>query len=564
MKRSKKLPVILLLFIPLIIAAIVIIKFNSDNITDTEVLSIRITDSSKVTEISDKDGIAFYVSVLDNSTSIESAAKDLSEYTQIDVVYVKLAKEISYKYYLSGSPDDCIYSDADGNLARIDTAAATELLKRGEMSSAYSNSVAPVMTLSSGEESVYHPAAEYINWNYRNVEGEFINVSDTGKDEKQYAVSKSKLLNMSFDIAPDTCFITISNGANTLFDGDISTLSNFSAGSDCELTMEVRASWLKDDFDDSAEHYGEMNYSIKLFYDVDASCTVSESTSDPGELLFVRVDNAVNESFEVSADFPTAEKLTMYDCNGGKIALVPISLEAQPGSYTITVKNDSRSFELPITVTQKQFSSLKLDASGFSPDAETAVKEMTAAESTFAKFDSETSDVCAITSALISPIGSADNWVSGRFGSFITVGDTKTTLRQNGISYAVNQDTPIYAPCDGTVLFADSSTVYGGVVIIDHGMGLHSSYYHLTDLRIKEGDKVSLNQVLGTVAPGGISNGYTSVDINFSVGGVYVNPASVIISAHDFLNITSITDDNLLGVDAGAVVAGIADTNAAE
>jgi murein DD-endopeptidase MepM/ murein hydrolase activator NlpD len=47
----------------------------------------------------------------------------------------------------------------------------------------------------------------------------------------------------------------------------------------------------------------------------------------------------------------------------------------------------------------------------------------------------------------------------------------------------------------------------GNAVIIDHGMWLYTSYYHLEEINVSAGDAVSAGDIIGTVGSTGYSTG---------------------------------------------------------
>ena len=56
----------------------------------------------------------------------------------------------------------------------------------------------------------------------------------------------------------------------------------------------------------------------------------------------------------------------------------------------------------------------------------------------------------------------------------------------------------------GTVTLAEPDMYYeGGLVFIDHGMGLLSAYLHLSQINVKSGDKVTLSKLLGVLGQRG-------------------------------------------------------------
>jgi murein DD-endopeptidase MepM/ murein hydrolase activator NlpD len=66
---------------------------------------------------------------------------------------------------------------------------------------------------------------------------------------------------------------------------------------------------------------------------------------------------------------------------------------------------------------------------------------------------------------------------------------------------------PVSASNRGKVVLAEDLKVRGGAVIIDHGMGVYSAYYHLSAIKVKKGQMVEKGQVVGLVGSEGLSTG---------------------------------------------------------
>lgn len=69
----------------------------------------------------------------------------------------------------------------------------------------------------------------------------------------------------------------------------------------------------------------------------------------------------------------------------------------------------------------------------------------------------------------------------------------------NGIDVGCDTGTPIYAPASGTVIECYWSDAIGNVLIIDHGGGLSTRYYHLSDFAVSVGDVVERGQLVAYV-----------------------------------------------------------------
>ena len=54
--------------------------------------------------------------------------------------------------------------------------------------------------------------------------------------------------------------------------------------------------------------------------------------------------------------------------------------------------------------------------------------------------------------------------------------------------------------------------LYGNVVIIDHGLGVYTSYNHMDSIAVAEGQHVDQGQYLGAMGETGFVNGLCSFD----------------------------------------------------
>lgn len=76
-----------------------------------------------------------------------------------------------------------------------------------------------------------------------------------------------------------------------------------------------------------------------------------------------------------------------------------------------------------------------------------------------------------------------------------------------GLDLRVPFGEPIKASNAGQVALASDLYMGGKTVILDHGLGVFSSYGHLSELRVKRGEKVRKGQVVGLCGSTGRSTG---------------------------------------------------------
>ena len=92
-----------------------------------------------------------------------------------------------------------------------------------------------------------------------------------------------------------------------------------------------------------------------------------------------------------------------------------------------------------------------------------------------------------------------------------------------GLDLRAYEGTPLYAAQSGVVKLAQNLFYSGNHVLIEHGMGIHTGYSHMSRLYVKTGDEVSRGQLLGL---SGATGRVTAAHLHWtvSVDGVGVSP----------------------------------------
>jgi murein DD-endopeptidase MepM/ murein hydrolase activator NlpD len=95
-----------------------------------------------------------------------------------------------------------------------------------------------------------------------------------------------------------------------------------------------------------------------------------------------------------------------------------------------------------------------------------------------------------------------------------------------GADYAAGHGTPVVAVNAGRVVLVADHFFPGRLVAIDHGLGLHTLYFHLERASVSEGDGVERGQVIGAVGATGRATG-PHLHFGVQVGPARVDPASL-------------------------------------
>lgn len=109
------------------------------------------------------------------------------------------------------------------------------------------------------------------------------------------------------------------------------------------------------------------------------------------------------------------------------------------------------------------------------------------------------------------------------FGVFRSYNGGPATTYHEGRDLGAWTGTPIYAPAAGKVVIARPLTVRGNGVIVDHGLGVFSGYYHQSKIAVQEGQMINKGDLIGYVGDTGFANG-PHLHWEVRVGNRYVDP----------------------------------------
>lgn len=114
--------------------------------------------------------------------------------------------------------------------------------------------------------------------------------------------------------------------------------------------------------------------------------------------------------------------------------------------------------------------------------------------------------------------------IATQFGQPRRYTKNEPILYHYGYDYVYPSGTPVRAMNDGTVVIAGSFPVRGNLVVVDHGLGVVSLYFHQSKLGVKVGDKVKRGQKIGEVGTTGLSTG-PHLHLELRIRGEAVSPA---------------------------------------
>ena len=112
--------------------------------------------------------------------------------------------------------------------------------------------------------------------------------------------------------------------------------------------------------------------------------------------------------------------------------------------------------------------------------------------------------------------------ITGSFGERIDPFNGEGAFH-SGVDISSYVGSPVIAPADGVVTFADFMGGYGRAVIVDHGHGISTRYGHLSSFAVTAGQHIQRGDTIGYVGLSGRSTG-PHLHYEVRINDVPVNP----------------------------------------
>jgi murein DD-endopeptidase MepM/ murein hydrolase activator NlpD len=185
-------------------------------------------------------------------------------------------------------------------------------------------------------------------------------------------------------------------------------------------------------------------------------------------------------------------------------ALAGVPFETAPGSYHLELTGQTKpgntnagkisaTHEFAVTRAKYPKIAVKLNVEGkFTEPTPAQQAEIAEGKEVKKDFLSRVTPEREWSGQFATPIEAA---ISDVFGS-VRIFNGKSSSPHWGLDFRVPTGTPVHAMNDGTVLLARPLYFEGNFVVLDHGQGLLTLYLHLSEFKVKEGDRVKRGQVI--------------------------------------------------------------------
>ena len=239
-----------------------------------------------------------------------------------------------------------------------------------------------------------------------------------------------------------------------------------------------------------------------------------------GDMLTLTATALENPKIEWELDF---QPNFFENQDGTHTSFLPISYKLTAGDYTLKVTAEN--FEKTLTFTVKDYA---FDIQNMYIDEEIADSTVNDANADWELYvamkpvKALSDNKLYYTDSFIRPVNQ-EGEITTEYGMIRYVNDAPTSSRHSGIDIAVPQGTPVLATNSGRVILSQYLQMTGNTVVIEHGYGLKSIYYHMSELSVAVDDVVERGQEIGKVGSTGFSTG-PHLHFSMAVNTVWVNP----------------------------------------
>jgi murein DD-endopeptidase MepM/ murein hydrolase activator NlpD len=248
---------------------------------------------------------------------------------------------------------------------------------------------------------------------------------------------------------------------------------------------------------------------------------LSSPTIPQGDLVLIRLKGVqglqprVTWLNKVIYLIPNQDKTDWY-------GFLPADLKAKPEKYplTIEIRPSSPKKKIEIAITEKQYGVRRL----------TLPKKMVDLDAdTLKRVRQESGEMKKLWAPpFIEPIWEGpflrpvQGEVVGPFGRSSIINEQPRSPH-SGVDLRAERGTPVKAMNSGKVVLTGDHFFTGLTVVIDHGGGIQSMYFHLDKILVQEDQKVGKGEVIGLVGSTGRATG-PHLHLGVRVNGARVDP----------------------------------------
>ena len=240
---------------------------------------------------------------------------------------------------------------------------------------------------------------------------------------------------------------------------------------------------------------------------------------------------SISPGFAPAGDV-AGEELHFRPEAGGFVAFIGIDAFTEPGIYSVELTDQSLGSQPIVQDIVIESSNFGLQAITVPAEKESLLApEIRQNEDTFlATVYNVIEEVSVWNGPFTLPI--SNTFITSGYGDARSYNGGPIEIYHTGIDLSGGIGAKIYAPAPGKVVLSETLTLRGNSLIINHGLGVMTGYYHLSKILVEEGESVTTGQVIAEAGSTGLSSG-PHLHWDLRIHNVPVDPLQW--TAEDFL-----------------------------
>lgn len=224
--------------------------------------------------------------------------------------------------------------------------------------------------------------------------------------------------------------------------------------------------------------------------------TISPKRIGPGDIAIVTVKGA---SGPVEGTL-LKKDLHFNDSKGTYKAIAGIDLNTEPGTYTLELNISGKTVSRDVAISKKKYPvqrlTLREDQVILSPENEARAERELKKVSSIWPVDSQR----LWNGGFVDPLPGKE--VTTPFGVRRIINNIPKSSH-SGVDLAAETGEPVRAPNDGVAVLVDDQFFSGNSLILDHGQGIYTMFFHLSQINVRMGQAVMKGDVIGLVGATG-------------------------------------------------------------
>lgn len=493
-----------------------------DMITSVQVIK----PDGQTLQITDRTQTDATLKLINSEEKADSIPDDALGATMFKISLTGAGRTESYSVFMDINKLQGVYfyNDADRQAYRVQAENARNFAAFEFADFLYTSEL-PILSVSGKTVKPYE-----FEWKYKNIKNDYLDldvaVSDTTEDIGTVSAGDLDILFSRVPLDADV-YITVKEGDKNPVKRSYAEFTGVYPDSPTECEFELEAQWRESD---GVNGVGSGKYRFKATVNASPDfkiwTTTLELSGQPyvekGGIIVVAARNIDPAKLKFSSTPKLCSDPVFYTDGEVSYAVIPTTYNTEPGEYEICFEYEIKRSTYTVTVSDKEYNA----------------KNFTFKESTIEKYinDENITSLLKLINGTTSA-QSSNKWLAGNdflfptyrqdyktgYGNPIHFNGEMTEYCHVGIDSRLLDDEYATAMADGKIVYAGVDAIWGGVIVIDHGLGIRSWYTRLDIEDVQVGQTVQQGQKLAKGDDSGFGDDYR-MHCSVTVQGSFVSP----------------------------------------